>query len=204
MAAATRKSTRWRQRGLLLLLAGGFAVSGLLRLGAIDFAFAASGDEAAPATNAGYMPSTPITAPLDDALALIEGRAEALDARELALDGREQALAAAQEMVESRLARLEAAEVRLRDLIEMSDTAAEADLARLTTVYETMRPEEAAAVFGQMEPSFAAGFLSRMRPDAGAALLAELPPETAYSISVLLATRNSAAPRLDAVEADTE
>ena len=85
-------------------------------------------------------------------------------------------------------------------MIAVSDSAAETDLDRLTRVYETMPPEQAAAVFEQMQPSFAAGFLSRMSPAASATLMAALPPEQAYAVSVIIATRNSAAPRLERPE----
>ncbi|QBY02226.1 hypothetical protein E2K80_16995 [Rhodophyticola sp. CCM32] len=189
------RTPRWRQRGILLLLFAGFALSGILRLGTMNMA-RASGHEThdmAP-DEAGLI--CPTTEPLRDALTLVQGRAEILDTREAALDGREQALAAAQSVVEDRMAGLAALEDRLEALIALSDSAAETDLGRLTQVYETMSPDTAAPLFEQMEPSFAAGFLARMRPDAGAALLAEMPPETAYAISVLVATRNAAAPRL--------
>ena len=53
---------------------------------------------------------------------------------------------------------------------------------------------DAAALFTQMDPSFAAGFLGRMQSDAAAGVLAELDPAVAYSISVLLATRNATPP----------
>jgi len=64
----------------------------------------------------------------------------------------------------------------------------------LTQVYETMNSADAAALFSQMDPGFAAGFLARMQSDAAAGVLAELDPAIAYSISVLIATRNASAP----------
>ena len=81
-------------------------------------------------------------------------------------------------------------------LIALSDSAAETDLDRLTAVYETMPAAEAAAIFGQMDARFAAGFLTRMTPAASATLMAEMTPEQAYAVSVVIATRNAAAPRL--------
>ena len=92
------------------------------------------------------------------------------------------------------LARLETAEAELRATISVANAAAETDIARLTSVYENMKAENAAPLFQQMEPSFAAGFLGRMRPDAAAAILATLDPELAYTISVVLAGRNADVP----------
>lgn len=188
-----------RQRGILLLLFLVFAASGALRLGTMTPAWASAGGGEDAEGDAGMdgPAQCATTASLETALGLVYGRAEGLDAREEALADRAQALDVAEALVTERLATLEAAEARLEDLLALSDSAAETDLERLTRVYDTMDPEAAAALFEQMEPSFAAGFLSRMRPETGAALLAELPPQTAYSISVILATRNAAAPRAE-------
>ncbi len=126
---------------------------------------------------------------------------EAIRAREVELEETRQSLAdriAAVEVAEattkSMLAELQAAEESLLATMARSSEAAEEDLSRLTSVYENMKPKEAAPVFDQMAPEFAAGFLGRMRPDAAAAILAGLEPEKAYTISVLLAGRNAAAP----------
>jgi flagellar motility protein MotE (MotC chaperone) len=184
---------RRRQRWLLTALGLVFAVSAVLRLGALEAAFADIGADAPPGS-ATVAPD--LARSLQDALAEVAALRLTLDLRDAALADRARAVAAAEALVESRLAELEAAEARLAALIATSDAAAETDLDRLTRVYETMAPEEAAAVFAQMQPSFAAGFLARMSPAASATLMAALPPEQAYAVSVIIATRNSSAPRL--------
>lgn len=187
---------RWRQRFLLTALGLVFAVSAILRLGSLEFAVA----QAPPASDASLPAAVEpgVARQLQSALAEVEALRLALETREIAVADRERAVAAAQTLVEDRLTELAAAEQRLQALIATSDQAAETDLDQLTRVYETMQPEVAAALFEQMPPSFAAGFLARMTPPASAALLAELPPDRAYAVSVVLATRNSSAPRLDA------
>ena len=185
---------RRRQRWVLTTLGLVFAASAVLRVGTLDFAFA---QDATPA------PVTPsavpgITETLQSALIEIDVLRRTLADREALLADRERAVAAAQALVETRLAELAAAEERLSALIAISDSAAETDLDRLTQVYETMPAAEAAAIFGQMDPSFAAGFLTRMAPAASATLMAELTPEQAYAVSVVIATRNSSAPRFAA------
>jgi flagellar motility protein MotE (MotC chaperone) len=82
----------------------------------------------------------------------------------------------------------------LRAVLAIADGAAEGDLARLTAVYESMKPKDAAPLFEKMAPEFAAGFLGRMRPEAAGAILSGLPPDMAYSISAILAGRNATAP----------
>ncbi|MFT6424458.1 MAG: flagellar motility protein MotE (MotC chaperone) [Celeribacter sp.] len=93
------------------------------------------------------------------------------------------------------LAALQDAEKRLAATMTIASSAAQEDLDKLTAVYESMKPKDAAALFEQMSPDFAAGFLGRMRSDVAASVLAGLKPETAYTISVILAGRNASAPR---------
>lgn len=209
-AAVLAEKRRWRQKGLLTAFGIVFSVSAVMRLGSMEFAFAEgrtdaetaqAAHDAAPIVSASTGTAdlvAPVQSALDEVLAL---RAT-LDAREAELADRETAVAAAQTLVERRLEELAEAEGRLEALISISDSAAETDLDRLTRVYETMAPEEAAPLFEQMSASFAAGFLSRMAPASSAAVMAEMDPESAYAVSVVIATRNVQAPRSDASATD--
>jgi flagellar motility protein MotE (MotC chaperone) len=125
----------------------------------------------------------------------IRRREERVVEKEMKQELRSKALKVAQHEIERRIEALELAEQRLRATLAQADTAAEDDVARLTTVYENMKSKDSAALFEAMEPSFAAGFLGRMRPDAAAGIMAGLKPETAYTISVILAGRNAKAPK---------
>ena len=127
-----------------------------------------------------------------DAFQKREAKIEEME-RKMAI--RQKALTVADEEIERRLAELEQAEQSLRSLMAVADTAAEDDIARLTAVYENMKPKDAAALFEEMEPAFAAGFLGRMRADAAAGIMTSLSPEKAYTISVILAGRNANLPR---------
>lgn len=136
-------------------------------------------------------------APITDVARLVQSlkeREDRIAAREAALDERAQTLAIAEEQIRQNLAALKQAEADLKGMIALSSEAAEDDIAKLTSLYENMKPKEAVAVFAAMEPNFAAGFLGRMRSDAAAAILAGLEPEKAYAISVILAGRNTNAP----------
>lgn len=127
---------------------------------------------------------------LDGMLRAFMEREAALQAREREMEDRLTALALAEAAIERQLAALEATEEQLRATIAGAEGASESDLESLTTVYESMKPKDAAVLFEEMEPEFAAGFLARMRPEAAAGVLAGLSPEAAYSISVVLAGRN--------------
>ena len=196
----TPRSPRRRRAVALPLVAALLAGSALLRFGMSDLALAreAAGDmlAAAPAIPAkgadeGCAPPPDVGA----LLAAIRQRTEALDARESRVADRMQALRVAEAAIDTKMAALLAAEEDLARTIAMADGAADDDVARLTAVYENMKPKVAAEVFAAMTPEFAAGFLGRMRPEAAAEILSGLEPGRAYAISVILAGRNAGAPR---------
>ena len=122
-------------------------------------------------------------------------REEAIERREKIVQDREKALEIADLAIAGRLITLREAEDALRATVAVADNAAEADLTRLTDVYQNMKPKDAAALFETMDPIFAAGFLSRMPPDTAAGVMAGLNPEAAYTISVVMAGRNALAPQ---------
>ncbi|SFS19259.1 Flagellar motility protein MotE, a chaperone for MotC folding [Yoonia litorea] len=131
-------------------------------------------------------------APLQDGLlSALQDRERALSQRETALGQRLAAIEEAEAALQEKLAELSAAEEALLSTIAMAETAASTDIAQLTTVYENMKPKEAAALFSEMSPDFAAGFLALMRPDTAAAIMTELDPIDAYAFSVVLAGRNA-------------
>lgn len=180
-------------RGALVILALMLASSGALRIGSsVGTALARTPEK---------QTSTDADGPLDcpkPPLALAEAltaREAWLAAQEVALEDRLAALDLADQAIGTRLAALTAAEAELSETLSRADGAAEADLARLTEVYETMKPKDAAALFEAMAPEFAAGFLGRMRPDAAAAVLSGMPSDVAYRISILLAGRNALVPK---------
>lgn len=186
---------RRRRLGVLGLLALMLAGSGVIRLGSgagEAIASVTKAEAADPAVESAALPTCP-TPPLAlvEALTLREGR---LAIREAAVEDRLAALDLAEAAVTARLAALQDAEARLSATIAQADGAAEDDLSRLTTVYETMRPKDAAQLFAAMDPEFAAGFLGRMRPDSSAAILAGMDAEAAYAVSAILAGRNARAP----------
>lgn len=165
--------------------------SGVVRLGGhADMAMAVGTDTADAPPPAACVPESGTGALLD----AFRAREDRLAAREAQLADREQAVAVAAAEVEEQLAALAAAEESLAAMIALADSAAADDLARLTAVYENMKPQDAAALFATMDPAFSAGFLGMMQPAAAAAIMSDLEPGIAYSISVILAGRNAGSP----------
>ena len=187
----TARPRRKRAPGALLILMLLFATSGAIRLGSgIGAALAAS-----DATTEASAPPLNCPAPPAALVEELQKREAALATREAALTDRIAALRLVEETANSRIAALEAAEAKLAATVAITDGAAEADLTRLTAVYEAMKPKDAGRLFAAMDPPFAAGFLGRMRPEAAAAVMSGMPPEAAYAVSVLLAGRNALAPK---------
>lgn len=179
--------------GVLILTAGFLFASGVVRVGS-GTGLAIAEELGAWVSTASASPSPTVegTPGFGDLLAAIQAREARVREVETKLDERERALEIAREEIERGLAELAEAEKNLRAVLTIADTAAEEDIARLTAMYEAMKPADAAALFQEMDASFAAGFLGRMRPDAAGAVMAGLPPEKAYALSVVLAGRNAA------------
>jgi len=191
--AAKCEKRRQAGRGALVILALFLAASGALRLGAgVGSALANAPDPASgPAADAALSCPAP---PLALAQALL-ARETDVARQEAALADRMAALDLAEAALTTQMAALAEAEAGLKATLALADGAAENDLARLTAVYESMKPADAAALFTAMALEFAAGFLGRMRPETAAAVLSGMAPETAYTISALIAGRNALVPR---------
>ncbi|WP_068108457.1 MotE family protein [Tropicimonas marinistellae] len=131
---------------------------------------------------------------LRGAIRVLQDRADELDRREESIEHRFQTLAMAEKEIRLNLSALAEAEDALKSTLALADGAAESDIDKLAKVYEAMKPKDAAAVFEEMDPRFAAGFLARMAPAAAASVLSGLSSEKAYTVSVVLAGRNSDVP----------
>ncbi|WP_422077625.1 MotE family protein [Vannielia sp.] len=198
MAMRGRSSMPLRRRlgrSLLSIIAALLLISAALRLtGVSGSAFALEGsptDE--PATSpvvAGCEPDPDIAT----LLSALQSRESAVTAREAAIADELVALKRAREEIAREMDALRQAETELEATLALADGATESDLAKLTRMYEVMKPKEAAALFQEMDPVFAAGFLGRMQPERAAAVLAGMEAKAAYRLSLILAGRNGSAP----------
>lgn len=134
------------------------------------------------------------TEPADALLAAIREREEQLDVRAQDLANRAQALRVAEEKLAEQLDAFEQAQRNLEETLAVADQAAERDIARMTTVYENMKPEDAARIIEQMDVAFAAGLLARMRPEIAAQVMTGMDPGTAYALTLTIASRHSDVP----------
>jgi len=194
-----RPARRRSARGTLAVIAVLLIGSAVLRLGnTAGQALARASEDADTAADVpapGQQRSCETPADLQTLLSALQAREARVTEKEGMVRNRMEALRIADEEVSGKLAELEQAEEALRETIALAEKAAEGDLLRLTKVYESMKPKQAAALFEEMAPEFAAGFIGRMRPEAAAAIMAGLTPEAAHRFSVVLAGRNAEVPR---------
>jgi flagellar motility protein MotE (MotC chaperone) len=161
-----------------------FFASAALRLSGSGWALAEGVGELAEAA----------ATPADAMLAALREREAELDAEEKRLAERRQTLSVAETKLEEQLAAFETAQKNLEATLAMADQAAEKDIARMTTVYENMKPEDAAKIFERMDVTFAAGLLARMRPDLAAEVLTGMDADAAYALTLTIASRNARVP----------
>lgn len=190
-APKLRKLRRRLGRASIMVIAALFAASAAIRFGdGIGHAFAVASPP--PGTSD---PACVNESGTMELLKQVQERERRVSEREGLLADRSQAIGLAEKRMEERLAALVLAEQKLAETVTIADKAADEDVARLVTVYENMKPKEAAPLFSAMTPDFAAGFLAKMRPEASAAVMANLEPQVAYTISVIMAGRNAGAPK---------
>ncbi len=186
-------------RGSLALIALFFLLSAGIRLGTSANEAWAAAEDPVPKDEPEVAEEGPAEGPTEQhmrqLLAALQERERRATQREEEIAARAMGLAEAKKEIEKQLVHLEQAEKRLSATIARAQTASEDDVARLTAVYENMKPKDAAKLFETMEPDFAAGFLARMKPEIAAAVMAGLDPQVAYSVSVILAGRNADVPK---------
>ena len=117
-------------------------------------------------------------------LALLQAREEEIAARESAYNAIEQRLKKQLAVIES------ARDALTKDVTKRTDIA-QRDLIHLTTMYQTMKPKQAAKIFDKMDPKFSAGFLREMKSGTAGLILANMQSAKAYEISLVIATRNA-------------
>ncbi len=199
MTSRNRIHRGTRLRSSLSLIAGLLLMSGAIRVGLTVQAAMALENTGSEGLSAQVAPANDSVshsmADMEGLLAALQKREARITEQEVQMKIHAKTLEIAEQEIAQNLLALVEAETRLRETLAYADTAAEDDLARLTSVYESMKPKDAAALFEEMDPDFAAGFLARMRADAAAGILAGLTPQAAYSVSVRLAGRNANAPR---------
>jgi flagellar motility protein MotE (MotC chaperone) len=155
----------------------------------------ADGDAAAPPASGGLADLDPST--FDETqLALLQdlaARRDALDARSRQLDERAAMIAVAEQRLDEKVAELDALRSEIEGLMGRLDEQSEARIANLASIYEAMRPGDAAAIFNGLEMDVIVAVLDRMRQTKSAPILAGMDPARARDVTAELASRRDRA-----------
>jgi flagellar motility protein MotE (MotC chaperone) len=119
---------------------------------------------------------------------LAERRGE-LEARERELDLRENLIKAAEQRVEARLAILKQVQARIEGMVKQREAEQQAQISGLITMYESMKPKSAAAIFDRLDIEVLVDVVEQMDPRKMAEILAKMSPAAAEKLTLEIARR---------------
>ena len=114
-------------------------------------------------------------------------RHDELDAREAAMRTQESVLAAAGQKLDQRVSELKALQAHLEQLDAERRQREDKDWQGLATLYEKMKPREAARIFDDLEMPVLIKLVDRMKEAKAAAILAAMRPDKARETTTELA-----------------
>ncbi len=124
----------------------------------------------------------------------LHNRRQQLDARSRELDMRESLLKAAEKRIEAKVTALKGVETRVKTEMGNRDTAEAKRLKSLITMYENMKPKDAARIFDRLAMKILIEVSRHMNPRTMSAILAQMTPEAAERLTVELANRANGKP----------
>jgi flagellar motility protein MotE (MotC chaperone) len=124
-----------------------------------------------------------------------------LDSREQNLDTQLQLLAAAESKVDFKLKQLAGLKGDIQGLLGAADAKKDGEMARLVTIYEQMKPQEAANRMTLLDDSVRLPIASKMNVRKLAVIMGDMPAADAKSMTEKLADRLNAADQARAVMA---
>jgi flagellar motility protein MotE (MotC chaperone) len=139
------------------------------------------------------LPGTPqpptISASERAILERLQERRQELDTRQRELDMRESLLRATERRLEQRANELRELEGRIASLEQRRDEAEQTRFRGVVSMYESMRPKDAARIFDSLDMSVLLEVARAMRPPKLADILAQMQPDPAKRLTTELARR---------------
>jgi flagellar motility protein MotE (MotC chaperone) len=133
--------------------------------------------------------SQPVSASERAILERLQSRRQELEARAREIDIRESLLKAAEKRIESRVEELKALESRVSTATEQKSEADTARFKGIVTMYEGMKPKDAAKVFDRLEMPVLIEIASQIAPRKMSDILGLMSAEAAERLTVELARR---------------
>jgi flagellar motility protein MotE (MotC chaperone) len=136
-------------------------------------------------------PEQPVSASERAILERLQSRRQELDARAREMDIRESLLKAAEKRVESHVEELKGVESQISTATEQKSEAEAARFKGIITMYEAMKPKDAAKVFDRLEMPVLFQIASQIAPRKMSDILGLMSPEAAERLTVEMARRAS-------------
>ena len=121
----------------------------------------------------------------------LQSRRQELEARAREIDIRESLLKSAEKRIEGRVEEMKGIESRIATATDQKNEAEAARFKGLVTMYENMKPKDAAKVFDRLEMSVLFDLASKIAPRKMSDILGQMSPEAAERLTVELARRAS-------------
>ncbi|MCR6634993.1 hypothetical protein [Devosia sp.] len=126
----------------------------------------------------------------EDVLLLRLGERKAgLDAEKASLEQQALLLDAAERRIQERTAKLTELEQSMNDLIGARDQQSQEEIAGMVSLYQNMKPQQAALVMGGLPDPILLQIASAMSPRKMSAIMAELNPVRAQNLTVMMMDR---------------
>jgi flagellar motility protein MotE (MotC chaperone) len=120
----------------------------------------------------------------------LQSRRQELDTRARELEIRESLLKAHEQRIEAKVDELKSTESRIEAATKLKDDADAARFKSIVTMYENMKPKDAAKIFDRMDMAVLIDVASRMKPQKMSDVLAQMLPDNAEKLTVELARRS--------------
>jgi len=130
----------------------------------------------------------------------LQDRRHELDSRNRELEMRETLLKAAEKRLDAKVHELKDIESRVQTVQETREKVDVQRLKGIVSMYENMKPKEAARIFDRLDIKILVEVSTAMNPRTMSAILAQMSPEAAERLTVELAGRAGSQPAAAADE----
>ncbi|MGZ8408028.1 MAG: MotE family protein, partial [Caulobacteraceae bacterium] len=119
----------------------------------------------------------------------LQTRRGQLDSRETDMETQIALMAAAEAKLDAKVKGMQAIRAEIQGMLGQADAQKQTDLARLVTVYQAMKPRDAAARFTLLSDEVRLPIAAKMKERPLSAILAQMPAQEAKSLTEKLAGR---------------
>jgi flagellar motility protein MotE (MotC chaperone) len=130
----------------------------------------------------------------------LQDRRQELDSRTRDLEMRENLLKAAEKRVEAKVSELKEVEARVNAAIGLRDKTEADRFKSIVSMYEGMKPKDAARIFDRLELKVLVDVATQIKPAKMSEIMAAMTPEGAEKLTVELANRASATPKVQGAD----